>query len=332
MTSTLILEVNIPIRDVAWCGDDTLLATDGEGAIWRFVLPPLEGSPSCTKKVQGTLLHKGRTVLAPVREAYVNIKGPAAGTYPLIAVAPGGAIVVCTHDMVLVAHRPGEAGFRLLTMMWGLYYPELTFSADGLLCLAQEGVVWGFELVTGNTLSGLGREREVASWHPEHPWCLSYDFSGELFEWRDGNEHSLGRAPWIAGAEAGLEDCPEALFWRGEDGLDVVLCETVLTLLTFDAGGTCVGRIQLPKAQDVYPEGPDVFWEKRYNGSHICWRRVDESWSKVAFVPSTYRQPRLHPDGGCWLALDPLPTNPYPSDRTPTSLRKITLWSHKSMM
>jgi hypothetical protein len=181
--------VSLPVeaRDVVFWDDETLLLTTPSADVWRADV----ASTPCNID----LWFAANRVLKPVAEA-LGKPGvePASGGYPrLAASAPAGAVVVNTHDLVLVAcPRPGETAARLLSFSWGQYYPRMAFSRDGSRFSACAD-----HLLVFDTGSWRGRARdalEVCAWHPWEPLLLGlHQYTGQLSwaDWRDSAKPAL---------------------------------------------------------------------------------------------------------------------------------------------
>jgi hypothetical protein len=172
------LSFGMEVRDLAFWDEETLILVTPRADVWRAELRP---RPRAVEK-----LFSGGQVNRPLSGAFGTAVKPATGGYPcLVASARAGAVVVNTHDVVLVAcpvggtlaqprrwwqpRGPGKP--RLLCEGWGDYYPQVAFSPDGArLSLISRGVV-----VYDTTTWSYGHAEDAAdtcAWHPRAPRTL----------------------------------------------------------------------------------------------------------------------------------------------------------------
>ena len=164
---TTSLTCAVPLRDAAWLDEETLLASDGEGALWRIEATRTTGA----HEVEAERVDDGRALLMALatRAGFLGRPSPASGTYPLVHVAPNGALVVIPYDLALTVRPPGSESWIATFAISGLYYPDVSFDRSETLGLAQVEDAHVFDTRTGAPLDELVPGSGVAAWHPRDP-------------------------------------------------------------------------------------------------------------------------------------------------------------------
>ncbi|HJK93686.1 MAG TPA: hypothetical protein RMH85_27860 [Polyangiaceae bacterium LLY-WYZ-15_(1-7)] len=316
---TTSLTCAVPLRDAAWLDEETLLASDGEGALWRIEATRTTGA----HEVEAERVDDGRALLMALatRAGFLGRPSPASGTYPLVHVAPNGALVVIPYDLALTVRPPGSESWIATFAISGLYYPDVSFDRSETLGLAQVEDAHVFDTRTGAPLDELVPGSGVAAWHPRDPRrLLRYRAEdGVLLQHRVGGEtRELGRAPWIE-AEPSIADEPDAMLWSGEETLDVALGGVIVSTQGDEV------RARVPTGADLSPDGRGGFWGRGPDGTHTRWERRGEGFDATVALDTPTTAPRWSPSGERLLALGPLPSNPYPAEGQPMRSRTIYL-------
>ena len=314
------LSFEVDARDVVFWDDNTLLLTTPSAEVWRVVVAPTPGKAESSVAAS--------RVLGPVAQALgqAAVK-PARGGYPrLAASARAGAVVVNTHDLVLVAcPLRGGDGARLLSFGWGQYYPRLAFSRDGSRFSACAD-----HLLVFDTGSWEGRARdapEVCAWHPREPLLLGlHAYTGQLgwTDWRDGANPTLrpvgtldasgGRIePAGVVVDAAGERCvtayrhPDRLEWWQLDPLRLIDSRPVGEGEVFDLrSGPGAGLFAVESAAGVQ------LWDF-------------DTREPLSGVIAGASGAQFSPSGLRFVTRSRAPTNPYPIQPGGAN-RAVTLW------
>jgi hypothetical protein len=234
------LSFEVDARGVVFWDDNTLLLTTPSAEVWRAVVAPTPG--------KAELSVTAKHVLGPVAQALgqADVK-PASGGYPRLAASTrAGAVVVNTHDLVLVAcPMRGGNGARLLSFGWGQYYPAMAFSRDGTRFYACADHLLVFD--TGSWQGQARDALQVCAWHPSEPLLLGlHEYTGQLgwTDWSDGANPTLRPVGTLAASEGRIEPAgivvdasgercvtayrqPDRLEWWQLDPLRLIDCRLV---------------------------------------------------------------------------------------------------------
>lgn len=303
---TRSFETSVRVRDAAFIDDQHLLATDGAADIWKV---------EC-QTGQAVILHQGAHILGVVDRSLAvphnPIVHPCGGAYPLIAVANHGPIVVATHDMVLAGKVPaGE--WKLLSELFGSYYPQLLFNNHGTHALAVTDGVFVFEMAEGRTVYE-DVEAQAAAFEPR---------GGRLLVCRYG-----GEVGWVA-----LEQRAElSTFVLASRALPMMKDGSIrFVALLNDASQLVVtyanrlGWIDLASWSVVreweFPDFVESCAAAR-NGTRAVLEIHGHAPRVVALdgtenfeLPEPAQEVRISPSGRTVLTLDAPPSNPYPMPR-----------------
>ncbi len=294
------------VRDAAFVDDEHLLATDGAADIWKV---------DC-QTGHAVILHQGAHILGVVDRSlavpHTPIVRPCAGTYPLIAVANHGPVVVATHDMVLAGKVPaGE--WKLLSDLFGSYYPQLLFNSHGTHALAVADGVYVFEMAEGRTVYE-DVEAQAAAFDPR---------GGRLLVCRYG-----GEVGWVA-----LEPRAElSTFVLASRALPMMKHGSIRFVALLDDASQLVvtyanrlAWIDLASWSVVreweFPDFVESCAAAR-NGTRAVLEIHGHAPRIVALdgtenfeLPEPAQELRISPSGRTVLTLDALPSNPYPMPR-----------------
>ncbi|MEM9067654.1 MAG: hypothetical protein AAGE52_04085 [Myxococcota bacterium] len=296
-----------------------MLLSDGRAALWCINAPREPG----THAVQATCVDDGTALLASVaafNEAHSATT--AFGTYPVVDVAPNGAIVVATSDFVVSVRAPETTDWRTLISICGLYYPIFSFSADGELGFALAEQTFAFTTRSPRALN-LPRDFGVGAWHPSDPArAIRYE-RGELYgvdfrAFLAGADASslrgqpLGPAPWRRTSAWSFQDDPDLLHWH-PDG--TILAATATHLYAARPGGPLLASHPLPELSGADPDGDYGFWEEIEGKGFVQRTLRDGAWAASMRIASP-GAPKRSPDGRRAVVVQtPSASNPRPMTR-----------------